>query len=257
MIKKLLICICAVFIANSSYADSDVNPLPKVSDEWRFSISPYAWFSGMNSTLYMNNSAIGKADLSGSDILSKVSTAAMLSAEAHNGNWGVMGDLIYSQLNNQAAKVVDQVDLGSTANVKNTIFTGAVTYTLLNNKNAYVDGLLGARAISATATVNVRVVGYPLNTTLSSTTSTVDPIVGLKGRYRIADSSWYIPFYGDVGSGGGTTNVTWQAATGIAKAFSWGDITLAYRALYYDMKSGGVLQKTTMSGPVLGATFNF
>lgn len=189
MIKKLLICICAVFIANSSYADSDVNPLPKVSDEWRFSISPYAWFSGMNSTLYMNNSAIGKADLSGSDILSKVSTAAMLSAEAHNGNWGVMGDLIYSQLNNQAAKVVDQVDLGSTANVKNTIFTGAVTYTLLNNKNAYVDGLLGARAISATATVNVSVVGYPLNTTLSSTTSTVDPIVGLKGRYRIADSS--------------------------------------------------------------------
>jgi hypothetical protein len=35
------------------------------------------------------------------------------------------------------------------------------------------------------------------------------------------------------------------------------DASLTYRALYYDMKSGGVLQKTTMQGAQLAVTFKF
>jgi hypothetical protein len=86
----------------------------------------------------------------------------------------------------------------------------------------------------------------------------VDPIVGAKGRYRIADSTWYLPFYGDIGSGGGTTNLTWQAMAGVGKTFgSLIDASLTYRALYYDMKDGGVLQKTTMLGPQVAVTMKF
>lgn len=256
-IQQAFFLLVAAFAISSASAQTEVNPIPVVSDEWRFSISPYAWGAGINSTLFMNNSAIGKADLSSGNVLSNISGVAMLSAEAHKGNWGVMGDLVYAQMNKQAAKVVDQVDLGSTADLKNTIFTGAITYTMLNTPNVYLDGLVGLRSVSTTATLNVRVIGYPINTTLSKSTSTVDPVIGFKGRYRLAGSSWYIPYYADIGSGGGVTNVTWQAMTGLAKAFPWGDVTLAYRALYYDMKAGGALQKSTMSGPVLGVTFNF
>jgi hypothetical protein len=116
-----------------------------------------------------------------------------------------------------------------------------------------MDALLGVRAIYATATLNVSGVG-----TASKTTSTVDPIVGAKGRYRIADSTWYVPFYGDIGSGGGTTNLTWQAMAGVGKTFGkLIDASLTYRALYYDMKEGGVLQKTTMLGPQVAVTFKF
>lgn len=256
-IQQAFFMFLAVFAINVAYAEPEVNPIPVVSDEWRFSISPYAWGSGLSSNLFMNNSAIGKADLSSGKVLSNLNGVAMLTAEAHKGNWGLMGDLVYAQMNKQSARVVDQADLGSTANLKNTIFTGALTYTMAKSPNLYLDGLAGLRSINTTATVNVHVIGYPLSTNLSKSTTTVDPIIGLKGRYRIADSSWYIPFYGDVGGGGGVTNVTWQAMTGVAKAFTWGDVTLAYRALYYDMKAGGLLQKTTMSGPVLGVTFNF
>jgi hypothetical protein len=93
--------------------------------------------------------------------------------------------------------------------------------------------------------------------------STADPIVGFKGRYRIVDSTWYVPFYADIGSGGGTTNVTWQAMLGIGKTIEkWVDIALVYRGLYYDMDSSktngqGLLQKTTFQGPQLSATFKF
>jgi hypothetical protein len=86
--------------------------------------------------------------------------------------------------------------------------------------------------------------GTSLSKTISKTTSTADPIIGAKGRYRIAESSWYIPAYADIGSGGGTTNLTWQVAAGVGKTFnSLIDASLTYRALYYDMKSGGVYKK--------------
>lgn len=53
-----------------------------------------------------------------------------------------------------------------------------------------------------------------------------------------------------IGNGGGTTNLIWHVMTGAGKSFSrFIDALLTFRALYYDMKAGGVLQKTTMQGP--------
>jgi hypothetical protein len=101
-------------------------------------------------------------------------------------------------------------------------------------------------------------VGTSDKETISKKTSTIDPIIGTKGRYRIADSSWYIPAYADIGGGGGTTNMTWQLMTGIGKTFNKViDASLTYRALYYDMKTGGVLQKTTEQGPQVAVSFKF
>lgn len=45
---------------------------------------------------------------------------------------------------------------------------------------------------------------------------------------------------------------------GVGKTFgSLIDLSLTYRALYYDMKNGGVMQKTTMLGPQIAITFKF
>jgi hypothetical protein len=119
-----------------------------------------------------------------------------------------------------------------------------VTYTLLNSKDACVDGLLGVRAIDITATLNGNLDGTLISRTISSKTSTVDAIIGAKGCYRIADATWYIPAYADIGSGGGTTNITWRVAAGVGKTFNnLIDASLTYGALYYDMKEAGVLQK--------------
>jgi hypothetical protein len=177
----------------------------------------------------------------------------MISAEAHKGNWGVMGDLVSATLQKSGAIPNTGNTIGDKITLQQTILTGLASYTVANSKEVYMDALLGVRAIYATATLNVSGVG-----TASKTTSTVDPIVGAKGRYRIADSTWYVPFYGDIGSGGGTTNLTWQAMAGVGKTFGkLIDASLTYRALYYDMKEGGVLQKTTMLGPQVAVTFKF
>jgi len=260
--SKILIFCVTVFAAHavSAQSSADTSPIPKVSDEWRFEVTPYLWGSGIRGTVNLNNDLAKSADMSTSNVLSNLKSGGMIAAEAHKGNWGIMGDFISATLQNSgsvpieggAATIADKITL------QQTVLTGAFTYTLANTKDAYVDALLGVRAIDITATISGNLVGTPDKESISKKTSTIDPIIGAKGRYRIANSSWYIPFYGDIGSGGGTTNVTWQVMAGVGKTFNKVvDASLAYRALYYDMKDSGVLAKTTMLGPQVAVTFKF
>lgn len=248
--------VCAsLSFAGFSMAAEELTPIPKASSEWRFEVTPYLWAPGIKGTLGLDSGLAKSASYSSSDVLNNLKSGGMISAEAHQGQWGVMGDVVSATLQKSGAIPVQggTAAVGDKVTLQQTILTGAVTYTVANTQDIYVDGLLGARAIYATATLNVAGVG-----TAAKTTSTVDPVVGVKGRYRITDSTWYVPFYGDIGSGSGGTNLTWQAMLGVGKTFnSLIDASLTYRALYYDMKDGGVLQKTTMQGPQLAVTFKF
>jgi hypothetical protein len=265
ILKSVLVSAIGLLISNV-HAQSDGSPIPKVADQWRFEVTPYLWSPGINSTLFFNDRYLGTAALSSSNVLGDLKTGGMLAAEAHYGNWGIMGDLVSATLEQKqtinttlpTAQGAIPARLATKAILQQTILTGAATYTLINNQDTYVDGLVGVRTIGITATLNLVLDGSSLSATDSKSTSTIDPIVGFKGRYRIADSSWYVPLYADIGGGGGTTNITWQAMLGVGKTFDkWIDVSLAYRALYYDMSSNGLLQKTTMKGPQLAATFNF
>lgn len=82
-------------------------------------------------------------------------------------------------------------------------------------------------------------------------------MIGFKGRARIMDSSWFIPYYADAGKGPGSNNGTWQALIGVGDAFSWGDITLAYRAMGFHLKAANGNTNYTNAGPQLSATINF
>ena len=258
-----ILCVLPIALATSltlAQGSSDASPIPKVSDEWRFEVTPYLWGVGIKGTVNLNNDLAKSADMSTSNVLGDLKSGAMIAAEAHKGKWGIMGDLVSATLQNSGSVPVEGglATVADKVTVQQTILTGAFTYTLANTKDAYVDALLGVRAIDVTATLNGSLDGTPDKKSISKKTSTVDPIIGAKGRYRIADSTWYIPFYGDIGSGGGTTDLTWQVMAGIGKTFNkMVDASLTYRALYYDMKDGGVLQKTTMLGPQVAVTFKF
>jgi hypothetical protein len=271
MHKKILAFLVALpmmaFLMGATSAAEDLSPIPKTSDHWRFTVVPYVWAPGINGTLNFADGLVKTADYSNSNVLSNLKTGGMIAGEAHYGNWGVMGDLISATLQNTGATPIVvptradgtvRATLADKVTLQQTILTGAATYTVANNKNLYLDGLLGVRAIYTTATLNLALDGGKHKASDSKTTSTLDPIVGFKGRYRLAQSTWYVPLYADIGGGGGTTNLTWQAMLGVGKTFNkLVDVSLTYRALYYDMNNGGVLQKTTMQGPQLAVSLNF
>lgn len=273
--KYLIFCAscCLSISANAEI----ISPLPALSESWRFSVTPYVWAVGVNGTVSTNNGISKTVSLDPSDIISDIKSGAMIATEVHKGEWGFGLDFLNANLGGQPSKtatgtlpsgVTVNADLSTKSNLKDTAITAGIMHTILSNQSVYMDALVGARYISTTVSINANlnvsgvvdgntvfrknIVRYP-----SMTTNTTDPIIGLKGRYRIADSTWYIPYYGDIGSGGGTSNLTWQAMLGIGKAFDWGDLSLGYRALYYDMKSSGALQKVTFQGANLGASFHF
>ncbi|MBU3638750.1 hypothetical protein [Polynucleobacter sp. AP-RePozz3-80-G7] len=264
-------------VLSPSLVFAQQNPMPDVSGGWRFNVTPYIWAVGVNGTVNTNDGISKSTNLSPSGVISDLKGGIMIASEAHKGDWGLGLDLLNANLGSQPGKtatgtlpngIAVNADLSTKANLKDTAITAAGMYTLLNNQSLYMDGLIGARYISTTVTINANlnltgtlngqyVGGKNIVRNPSMTTNTTDPIIGLKGRYRIADSAWYVPYYADIGSGGGTTNLTWQAMLGVGRAYSWGDLTLGYRVLYYDMNSTGSLQKITFQGVNLGATFHF
>ena len=271
MHKKILLPLVAVStfftLFGSAQAAEELSPIAKISDEWRFTVTPYVWAPGIKGTLNFADGLVKTADYSSSNVLSNLKTGGMIAGEAHYGNWGVMGDVMSATLQNTGSVplVVPtrkdgtvRATLANKVTLQQTILTGAATYNIANTKDINLDALLGVRGIYATATLNLALDGTKVAASDSKTTSTADPIAGFNGRYCIADSTWYVPMYADIGSGGGTTNLTWQAMLGVGKTFNkLVDVSLTYRALYYDMKDGGVLQKTTMQGPQLAVSLNF
>ena len=272
MNQKILVAFLSATVTMTSvslaHADEALTPIPKISNEWTVDVTPYVWLPSISSTLNYKGQYLSTADVNMSNIISNLKSGGMISGEAHYGSWGMMADLVSSTLQKTGTTSVTPAPgynfkLAMKPTVQQTLLTGAATYNLVNNQDTSVDGLLGVRWISMTATLNLALDGTNYSLSDSKTVSTVDPIAGFKGRYRIAGSTWYIPFYADIGGGGGTTNLTWQAMAGVGKTIEkWVDVSLVYRGLYYDMSSSktngaGLLQKTTFQGPQLSATFHF
>jgi len=268
---KSMVATALLTIGISAQAQT-INPMPKVNDDWRFSGTISGWAPASWATV--STDRISKSvDSSISDNIKSAGGMAMLTAEAHKGNWGLMGDLVYWQMlgdSNKVAPILNgagSIDVGANSKATQTMLTIAATYTAYNSPSLYLDGLAGARYISSTSTlaatgnISVNAGGNVTNTTVSRYPSrvdqTTDPVIGFKGRARISDTSWFVPFYADAGKGPGSNNTTWQALVGVGNAYSWGDVTLAYRAMYFDLESHIGTTKFLNAGPQLSATINF
>lgn len=257
--KIFLSTLLAIFLGPVC-AQSDLSPIPKVTDEWRSSITPYVWVPGLMATINNNNGSSSTADFSMNQVISNLKTGAMGASEVHKGNWGIMADLFFATLQNKGSFNAPDFDrnirLSDKITLQATILNGAATYTAYSSPNLYLDGLIGVRAAFATASVHLNDSTSSANA--STTFNTITPIAGFKGRYRLGNTSWYVPFYADAGSRGGPTSMTWQAMLGVGKAFTKTiDASLTYRALYADLKGHSDVMKASLKGPQLAITFNF
>ena len=90
---------------------------------------------------------------------------------------------------------------------------------------------------------------------IGSDTDLWDGILGARGHFTIGRGNWTVPYYLDVGAG--SSDLTWNALTGLAYAFDWGDFMLIYRHLDYDQDADSLMQDFSFSGPAVGARFRF
>jgi len=270
-----------LFLAALPFYAFAENPAPP--DKWTFGVQPYLWLPSISGTLNYSvppgNGGGANVDVSADAILGDLNFALMLTADARKGRWAIVTDFIYLDLDGGDSKVNSvtfsgpggrvEVPVNVTGSVdltlKGTLWQLAGAYTVAGNEHTSLDVLLGFRYFGIEATTDWNLSGtiagpgpgqsFARTGSIKESDNLWDGIVGIRGRIGLGSGKWGIPYYLDVGTGSST--VTWQGAAGIQYRWSWIDLNLVYRYLYYDMESGKLLQSASFYGPALGVNFRF
>lgn len=256
----------ALWLTNAHAAD----------DDWKYSVTPYLWLPSFNANFkYTLPPSTGSPEVQ-TYYLNKLNAVLMLAGDARKGDWSIFTDLIYldisgsdshvTSVNFGGSQVGTSIDAGTQTTIRGTVVTFGGGYTVVQSAGASMDVIAGARYLGVdvstdwhlTSTINGPGVGetFPLTGTVSERVDLWDAIIGVRGKFNLGDTGkWSVPYYLDAGTGSST--FTWQGMTGLAYAYGWGDVLLAYRHLYYGQGSDQFIQSLILSGPMLGATFRF
>jgi hypothetical protein len=245
----------------------------EISDEWQFSATLYGWLPDIGGNTAFPLGAGSDIDVDVSTILDHLKMTAQGSLEIRKGHWSVFTDIVYLDVGESKASTrnveIGGVPLASTVttavdfDLKSTIWTFAGSYRVVASPDASVDMFLGARLASFDETFDWEFTGDfgpitppPRTGTRDTSVDQWDAIVGVRGRLMFgADRKWVVPYHLDVGAG--DSDLTWQAMVGLAYAFRWGDLGVAWRYLDYDLPSDRAIAALDFSGPALGATFHW
>lgn len=240
---------------------------------WRFSVTPYVFLPTIDATLrYDTPPGTGgrpRVSVDAQDILEDLNLAFMLTADAHKGRYGVLTDIIYVDLDQEASVdrivgpgglVAIPVDVDSSSEVKSWVWTLALGVRMGAPSDRNPEAFAGFRYLRADTTLNWSFVGplglFPRSGSFSQEEDVWDAIFGVRGRAPFGESErWALTYYVDVG--GGDSDLTWQAVAGIAYAYDWGDLRVAWRHLQYEQSPDKLINDMTLSGPAFGATFRF
>ena len=84
-ISKLVLLLISALSVGQSFAQSnpEASPIPKISNEWRYEVTPYLWAPGIKGTINFDNRLTKSADMSSSNVLGNLKTGGMIAGEAH------------------------------------------------------------------------------------------------------------------------------------------------------------------------------
>ena len=220
---------------------------PAPADRWTFAVRPYLWAPGVSGTLKYDVPPTGDGASNvdfGSYILENLNLALMLTAEARKGDWSVLTDVVYLDVESGDTNVKSVsftgpggrvevsagANLDTNASLSGVLWELAAGYTVARGGNSSLDVLAGFRLLSITAETDWRLSGsitgpgsgqsFAGSGSASQSETLWDGIIGVRGRVAIGDSRWGIPYYLDVGTG--NSALTWQGVAGIEYRYDWG-----------------------------------
>jgi hypothetical protein len=238
--------------------------------EWVFEAALNLWLPAVTGSTRFEQPGGGGGGgsdigVSNDGITGNLHFAFLGSFEARRDRWGLLTDLVYVDFQDSRSGyrqfTVGGVPLPVDASAD--VHTGlrGWEWTLAGTWDAYRDArtvltlLGGARVLDIRQSLewnlqgNVGTVPLPDQAgSLRTGVKNLDAIAGVKGRWSFGPGGdWFVPFYGDVGTG--ESALTWQLQAGLGHAWSWGDVIASWRVVGYDMKSGSTIENITFNGP--------
>jgi hypothetical protein len=225
-----------------------------------------------SASLYFFAPEISLSTARGSDVdvgfdtlLSNLNMTFMGAFEARKGNWSGMLDALYLNVGANGAATVPltgplgrplRIDASANVKVRGWVLSALGGYRIYETPKVALDLVAGLRYLELKSSFGLGIQGRLLGRAVEGAAMGVvwDGVVGFTGRANLKDR-WFIPFHLDVGTG--DSDLTWQAFAGVGYGFDWGDVSLAYRYLAWDLPSGSPIDDISFSGPQLTATFRF
>jgi hypothetical protein len=224
-------------------------------DAWSFALSPYVWFSGLGGEVTgPHGGETFSADFG--DIFGTMKFSFMGLAEARRGNFSLVTDLLY--LNLQQGVPVPGLGAysGGSARTQSAEISVIGLYTVLEGSPGRIELGGGVRGWWFDTELRLDPGRLP-GRTQSASTSWVDPVISARGVLRLGDQ-WAITAYGDVGGFGVGSQFTWQAfATIDYRITETISASAGFRWIHIDYDKGSSNISLDMAGPIIGATVRF
>jgi len=269
----LLAAIFAVIFTAPAQAQSDAP-----TDQWKFSITPYLWLPNINGTLKYDlppSTGSPEVEVGPNDYLQHLEAVMLISGEVRKDRWSVFTDLIYLSFAKDNSSVKDinfggdlvssSVNLASSSTFRGMNWTLGAGYAVQTGQAMTLDVFGGLRYFDLTAgtdwQLSATISGpgpgqtFPASGGISKSITLWNGIVGVRGRVPFGSGRWSVPYYLDIGAG--SSSLTYQWMLGVAYSFNWGEVTFAYRDLYFDQQDDKFIQDLRFSGPAIGVTFRF
>lgn len=253
------------------------------ADGWQFQLTPYVWLPTISGKLNYDLPAGGgdgapRIDVGPTDWLELLNGVFLLRGEARKDRFFVFADVVYLGLESDNDRVVavspgsgDLIPIDASVNLDTKTDLDGFTMTLAGGLNAHSDetsstdlfagvrffGMDTKTSWNLSADIELPGGGNVLSRqgSIESDLESWDAVVGIKGRMRIGNGKWSLPYYLDVGTG--DSDLTWQAIAGVSYAYSWGDLIISYRHFEYDGGPQGLMENFSFSGPVIGGRFRW
>ncbi len=251
--KRMLICCITIFFTLAMVSQAVFAAETSKEKNWEFNLTPlYLWMASIegDSTLGQKSNST-KVDFS--EIFDDLEGAFSINFSAmHKSNFGFMFDYLYLDVgSHRDTRLGISLDVG----LKTQLSQLAGAYRFGSEQHTF-DAVAGIRYLSVKVGV-----GFSRLPTQSAKEDLVDPIIGMRYKWNIADK-WNLKLYGDIGGFGIGSDFTWQTL-GVIDFWPWEHVgfTGGYRALNYqfeDDKGATTFElELLIHGPILGVSFRF
>lgn len=227
-------------------------PVAAQQGDWEYEGTFYLFMTETTTSITTPVRTI-ESELSFSDALANLDVAFMGAFGASNGRWSFLLDYMYTDLSfGNALPGPNFTSLDSS--VKTQILTGFVGYRVYQDPTLELDLGAGFRWFDTKASMTLLPVPPGGTTTFGD--DWVDPIIGLRARFRFSDR-WTGTALFDYG-GFESDNDTWQALLTADYAINENWVLRGgYRYITFDRADGGNSFSFTQSGPIVGVTYRF
>ncbi len=256
-------------------------PSPKTSadpdNQWHFRVTPYLWLPTINARLHFLAPTVppgepieGSADVQvgPNNYLSHVNSGAELTVEADKAHSSVFGDIMYLNLGNAGASVVNisgplgdinlPLNVATSVRLTTTIATGGFGEQVWHEADSEATAFVGVRYLNQTVNAAWTITGpigmFSPTGTATGAKSDLEPLIGARGRLGLG-SHWFVPLYGDYGGSGSITTYQWFG--GIAHEYHSGAQMLVWRqlAFFANNDASGLIQNLHLGGPAFAWSF--